>query len=240
MKTLRLFPLELGRLLRSRLTWLVVLLTVLSPAAGLILYKPAYADTMLSMYLANPALAGGVIGGILFALLTIFELDRARRSRTEVLTDAVVSPHAMALVRLLALLISTMTPIDLLVLDEHTAALDPRSSETVMELTDRIVREKQLTAIMVTHNLRFAVEYGTRLCSGAAFDIHSLVVNLHMLQSGHIMTPIMAHHHIAARNGHRKTALVLLKASRQLAVVIVYLVRIHRTGLTARSRTLSR
>ena len=63
----------------------------------------------------------------------------------------------------LALLISTMTPIDLLVLDEHTAALDPRSSETVMELTDRIVREKQLTAIMVTHNLRFAVEYGTRL-----------------------------------------------------------------------------
>lgn len=63
----------------------------------------------------------------------------------------------------LALLISTMTPIDLLVLDEHTAALDPKSSENVMELTDRIVREKGVTAIMVTHNLRFAVEYGTRL-----------------------------------------------------------------------------
>ena len=57
----------------------------------------------------------------------------------------------------LALLISTMTPIELLVLDEHTAALDPKSSENVMELTDRIVREKQLSAIMVTHNLRFAV-----------------------------------------------------------------------------------
>ena len=41
MKTLRLFPLELGRLLRSRLTWLAVLLTVLSPAGGLVLYKPA-------------------------------------------------------------------------------------------------------------------------------------------------------------------------------------------------------
>lgn len=63
----------------------------------------------------------------------------------------------------LALLISTMTPIDLLVLDEHTAALDPKSSENVMELTDRIVREKKVTAIMVTHNLRFAVEYGNRL-----------------------------------------------------------------------------
>lgn len=63
----------------------------------------------------------------------------------------------------LALLISTMTPIDLLLLDEHTAALDPKSSENVMELTDRIVREKGITAVMVTHNLRFAVEYGSRL-----------------------------------------------------------------------------
>ncbi len=63
----------------------------------------------------------------------------------------------------LALLISTMTPIDLLILDEHTAALDPRSSENVMELTEHIVREKKLTTLMVTHNLKFAVNYGDRL-----------------------------------------------------------------------------
>ncbi|HEX2985344.1 MAG TPA: ATP-binding cassette domain-containing protein [Caproiciproducens sp.] len=63
----------------------------------------------------------------------------------------------------LALLICTMTPLDLLILDEHTAALDPRSSETVMELTERIVREKKLTTLMVTHNLKFAVNYGDRL-----------------------------------------------------------------------------
>jgi len=63
----------------------------------------------------------------------------------------------------LALLIATMTPIDLLVLDEHTAALDPKSSENVMVLTDTVIREKNLTAIMVTHNLRYAVEYGNRL-----------------------------------------------------------------------------
>ena len=63
----------------------------------------------------------------------------------------------------LALLISTLTPIDLLILDEHTAALDPKSSENVMELTDRFVREKKLTAVMVTHNLRYAVDYGDRL-----------------------------------------------------------------------------
>ena len=104
MKLLRLFPLELGRLLRSRLTWLIVLLTVISPAAGLVLYKPATAGTMLSMYLANPALAGGAAGGILFGLLTVYELDRTGRSRVEVLTDAVVSPLAAALVRLSALL----------------------------------------------------------------------------------------------------------------------------------------
>ncbi|MEG0824234.1 MAG: ATP-binding cassette domain-containing protein [Oscillospiraceae bacterium] len=63
----------------------------------------------------------------------------------------------------LALLIATMTPLDLLVLDEHTAALDPKSAENVMELTDRVVREKGVTTIMVTHNLRFAVDYGNRI-----------------------------------------------------------------------------
>ena len=56
------------------------------------------------MYLANPALAGGAAGGILFGLLTVYELDRAGRSRVEVLTNAVVSPLAAALVRLPALL----------------------------------------------------------------------------------------------------------------------------------------
>jgi putative ABC transport system ATP-binding protein len=63
----------------------------------------------------------------------------------------------------LALLICAMTPLDLLILDEHTAALDPRSSETVMELTERLVREKNLTTLMVTHNLKYAVGYGDRL-----------------------------------------------------------------------------
>ncbi|WP_318708573.1 hypothetical protein [Candidatus Acetatifactor stercoripullorum] len=103
MKRIRLFPLELGRLLQSPLTWLMVFLTVLSPLAGLTLYKPAASSTMLSMYLANPALAGGVVGGILFGLLGVFELDRAGRSRADELMDAVVSPLCMALVRLLAL-----------------------------------------------------------------------------------------------------------------------------------------
>ncbi len=62
----------------------------------------------------------------------------------------------------LALLMATMTPIDFLILDEHTAALDPKTAEIVMELTDQVVKEK-VTTIMVTHNLRYAVEYGNRL-----------------------------------------------------------------------------
>lgn len=63
----------------------------------------------------------------------------------------------------MALLMSTMTPIEFLILDEHTAALDPKTAELIMELTDRIVKEKKLTTIMVTHNLRYATEYGDRL-----------------------------------------------------------------------------
>lgn len=63
----------------------------------------------------------------------------------------------------MALLMSTMTPIEFLILDEHTAALDPKTAELIMKLTDQIVKEKHLTTIMVTHNLRYAVEYGNRL-----------------------------------------------------------------------------
>lgn len=63
----------------------------------------------------------------------------------------------------LALLMSTMTDIKFLILDEHTAALDPKTAEIIMKLTDKIVREKKLTVLMVTHNLRYAVEYGSRL-----------------------------------------------------------------------------
>lgn len=63
----------------------------------------------------------------------------------------------------LSLLMATMTPIDFLILDEHTAALDPKTAEVIMALTDKIVRAKNLTTLMVTHNLRYAVSYGDRI-----------------------------------------------------------------------------
>lgn len=108
MNMLKLLPLELKRLLQSRFTWLVIALTALSPVLGLILYKPASATTMLSIYLANPAIAGGAAGGILFGVLTICEWDRAVRHRVEVLMDAVVSPLSLALVRLSALMVCAL------------------------------------------------------------------------------------------------------------------------------------
>lgn len=61
----------------------------------------------------------------------------------------------------LAMIMATLARPDLL-LDEHTAALDPKAADVVMELTDKLVKEKKITSLMVTHNLRYAVEYGTR------------------------------------------------------------------------------
>lgn len=52
---------------------------------------------------------------------------------------------------------------DLLLLDEHTSALDPKKSEEVMALTDRIIREKAITCLMTTHELEYALKYGNRL-----------------------------------------------------------------------------
>ena len=108
MKTLRNFSFELSRLLQSRLTWLVLLLTAISPVAGLTLYKTATAETMLSMYLANPAIAGGVVSGILFGLLTVYELDRSGRSRVDILMNAIASPMRSALIRMLALIVTSL------------------------------------------------------------------------------------------------------------------------------------
>ncbi len=63
----------------------------------------------------------------------------------------------------LALVIANMTNVELLILDEHIAALDPKSSEIVMGLTNELVLKNNITTMMVTHNLRFAAEYGNRL-----------------------------------------------------------------------------
>ena len=63
----------------------------------------------------------------------------------------------------LTLLMATLKKPKLLLLDEHTAALDPKTAKIVLELTDKIIREDNLTTLMITHNMRDAIHYGNRL-----------------------------------------------------------------------------
>lgn len=63
----------------------------------------------------------------------------------------------------LSLLMAIMSKPQLLLLDEHTAALDPKTSQTVMELTAQLIEQQQLTALMVTHDIDDALAYGNRL-----------------------------------------------------------------------------
>ena len=63
----------------------------------------------------------------------------------------------------LTLLMATLETPELLLLDEHTAALDPKTQKKIMELTREKIEEKNLTALMITHNIQDAVKYGNRI-----------------------------------------------------------------------------
>lgn len=63
----------------------------------------------------------------------------------------------------LTLLMMVLSRPELVLLDEHTAALDPRNAEKILELTKRFVDEYSLTAMMITHNMEHAIRYGNRL-----------------------------------------------------------------------------
>ena len=62
-----------------------------------------------------------------------------------------------------ALLMATLTPLRFLILDEHTAALDPKTALKVLTLSAKIVEENHLTTMMITHNMKDAIKYGNRL-----------------------------------------------------------------------------
>ena len=63
----------------------------------------------------------------------------------------------------ITLLMAAMKKPKLLLLDEHTAALDPKTAAKVLEISDKIIEENQLTAMMVTHNMKDAIAHGNRL-----------------------------------------------------------------------------
>ena len=73
------------------------------------------------------------------------------------------------------LLMATLNKPKVLLLDEHTAALDPKTAAKVLEITERIVRENHLTTLMITHNMKDAITYGNRLI---------------MLHEGHIVVDV--------------------------------------------------
>ena len=73
----------------------------------------------------------------------------------------------------LTLLMATFKPPKLLLLDEHTAALDPKTASKVLEATQRIVEQNGLTTLMITHNMRDAIAYGNRLIM--MYDGHIVV-----------------------------------------------------------------
>ena len=63
----------------------------------------------------------------------------------------------------ITLLMASLQNPRLLLLDEHTAALDPKTAAKVLEITEKIVNEKKLTTLMITHNMRDAIKHGNRL-----------------------------------------------------------------------------
>lgn len=62
-----------------------------------------------------------------------------------------------------ALMMAVLNPPKLLLLDEHTAALDPKSAQKILEITNDLVRREKMTALMITHNMHDALDYGDRL-----------------------------------------------------------------------------
>lgn len=91
------------------------------------------------------------------ALLTRLEMDLENRLRDNV---ALLSGGQR---QALTLLMMVMSRPELILLDEHTAALDPRNAARVMELTLQFINEYDLTAMMITHNMQHAIDYGNRL-----------------------------------------------------------------------------
>ena len=75
----------------------------------------------------------------------------------------------------LTLLMATLRKPDLLLLDEHTAALDPKTADKVLQITEEIVARDNLTTLMVTHNMKNAIQYGNRLI---------------MMDAGHVVVDI--------------------------------------------------
>lgn len=86
----------------------------------------------------------------------------------------------------LTLLMTTMSKPSLLLLDEHTAALDPGNAQIVMDLTKEYIERDNLTAMMVTHNMQFAIDYGNRLIM---MDRGHIILDINGDEKSHLSVP---------------------------------------------------
>lgn len=110
MKFFSLYRVELRRLALSKFTWIIAALSLCGPLFGYSLFMLSDPSTTTGMYIANPVLAGTVIGSILWAILSVLECDRVYRAKTDALIDSVSSSISMAVSRILALItLSTAT-----------------------------------------------------------------------------------------------------------------------------------
>ncbi len=112
MKLLSFYRVELRRLALSKSTWVVAALSLCSPLLGYAIFRQSNVEVMSCQYIANPVLAGTVIGAVLWAILALLESDRLYRAKVDVLVDAVASPVCMAAARTAAVItLSALTAV---------------------------------------------------------------------------------------------------------------------------------
>lgn len=104
MKIFSYLRVELNRIFHSKIVYLIMMLTMLCPIAGYKLYNNGGLDRTLSgHFIGNPSVAGALGGGILFAMLTLLEFNEVHKYKTEALTNSIVSPLILNVVRLFAM-----------------------------------------------------------------------------------------------------------------------------------------
>ncbi|WP_252246843.1 M1 family aminopeptidase [Clostridium sp. ZBS4] len=94
---------ELNRIFHSKFVYLIMVLTMICPMAGYKLQMTLSFGTSSSDLIGNPSMAGALGGGVLFAILTLLEFDRVRKHQTEALTNSIVSPLVLNVVRLISI-----------------------------------------------------------------------------------------------------------------------------------------
>ena len=142
-------------LLGGQSPWLALLCAVL---AGVL----AGAVTgLLHVGLGIPPILAGILTQMVLWSVNLKLLGKANQALPARTTPVLLSQ--MDVGGALTLLMATLQKPKLLLLDEHTAALDPQTAQRVMDITDRLVRENHLTTLMITHNMRDAIHYGNRL-----------------------------------------------------------------------------